>query len=251
MITSSIWLATILSVLVVSFISLIGIFALSDQLERLRKRLLFLVSFAAGAMTGDVFIHLLPELNKEAGTFETASIWILVGIILFFMLEKFIYWRHCHIPTSEQHPHQMGLMNVIGDGLHNFLDGAIIAGSFMVSVPLGIATTTAVILHEIPQEIGDFGILLHAGYSKMKALLFNYLSALAAVVGAIVALIVGQQIEGVTTFLIPITIGGFLYIALSDLLPQIHQEPKTSNSIKQFAVFIFGIVVMSLLLLLE
>ena len=245
------WIYTLIAVFGVSLISLIGIFAISGELERLRKRLLYLVAFAAGAMLGDVFIHLIPEIFENSSQIAITSMWVLVGIMLFLLLEKFIFWRHCHIPTSEEHPHQMGMMNIIGDALHNFLDGAIIAGSFLVHPWIGFATTVAVILHEIPQEIGDFGILLHAGYTKRKALWFNFLSALAAVFGAVVTLLIGKSVEGITNALVPITIGGFLYISLSDLLPQIHEEPKTKRSIRQFFLVLFGIAVMASLLLLE
>jgi zinc and cadmium transporter len=251
MIDSQTWIYTLVAVFTVSLIALIGIFAISDQIERLRKRLLYLVSFAAGAMLGDVFIHLVPEVFKETDKLLTVSLWTLGGIVLFLLLEKFIFWRHCHVLTTDDHPHQIGLMNIIGDALHNFLDGAIIAGSFLVSPGIGFATTIAVILHEIPQEIGDFGVLLHAGYSKARALTYNFLSALAAVVGAVIALSIGGSIDGVTFFLVPLTVGGFLYIALSDLLPQIHEEPKTRKSFQQFFFVLLGIGIMALMLFME
>lgn len=251
MIDSITWLYSLIAVIVVSLVAFIGIVTFSVALERLKKGLLFLVSFAAGAMIGDVFIHLLPEILEESENHLEISIWILVGIILFLLLEKIIFWRHCHELTTENHPHSFGTMNLIGDALHNLLDGVIIAGSFMVSPFIGVTTTIAVLLHEIPQEIGDFGVLLHAGYSRAKALLFNFFSALTSVLGAVIMLIVGDSIEHITYILIPITVGGFMYIALSDLLPQIHEEAHTKRSTAQFMIFIFGIAVMSLLLLFE
>jgi len=157
----NIWLYTIASVLVVSLVSFIGVLTLSINEKKLQKILLFLVSFAAGALLSDTFIHLLPEIIEKNGFTLTISLNLLLGILIFFILEKFIFWRHCHIPTSKRHPHPVVFMNLIGDGMHNLLDGMIIAGSYLTSIPVGIATTVAVILHEIPQEIGDFGVLIH------------------------------------------------------------------------------------------
>lgn len=244
-----VWLYSLISVLSVSLVSLIGIFTISMNLDKLKKALLFLVSFAAGAMLGDAFIHLLPESMEESHSFTTVSIFVLAGIAMFFILEKIIFWRHCHIPTSEDHPHPVGIINLVGDGFHNFLDGVIIAGSFLASPALGLATTIAVFLHEIPQEIGDFSILLHAGFSRQKAIRFNFLSALMAVVGAILTILVGAKLGSITAFLIPFTIGGFIYIATADLIPQIHREENTKHSFLQLLFFIFGISIMGLLLL--
>lgn len=246
----SIWFPTLLSVFIISLVSLIGVFSLTLALDKLRKWLLYLVSFAAGALLGDAFLHLLPEA-VEISSIERVSVLILVGIVVFFFLEKVIFWRHCHFPTTEQHVHSVGPMNLIGDGLHNFIDGAIIAGSFLVSVPLGVTTTIAVLLHEIPQEIGDFGILIHAGYTKRKALWFNFLSGCLAIVGAIVTLVIGDAVEGFTSSLVPITIGGFIYIAAADLLPEIHREEHTGRSFGQAIILLVGIAVMTLLLLLD
>ena len=186
---TQVWLYTIVSVFIVSSISLIGVLTISFNLERLKKILLFLVSFAAGSLLGGAFIHLLPEAYDEIENIEMIPYLILLGIVSFFIIEKILCWRHCHIPTSEEHPHPMAINNIIGDGAHNFIDGMIIAGSYLVSFPLGLATTVAVILHEIPQEIGDFGVLLHAGYSKIKALSFNLVSALSAILGTIIGLV--------------------------------------------------------------
>ncbi|MEK6861534.1 MAG: ZIP family metal transporter, partial [Nanoarchaeota archaeon] len=173
------------------------------------------------------------------------------GIILSFLIEKVIHWRHCHIPTSKEHPHPFAYINLIGDSVHNFIDGLIIAASYLASIPVGIATTIAVLLHEIPQEIGDFGVLLHGGFTKKKALFFNFITALTAVLGAVVALIISQSIEQLTLFLIPLAAGGFIYIAGSDLIPELHKEVKLSKSIFQIISFILGILIMMSLLLLE
>lgn len=242
------WVYSFGSVFVVSLISFVGLFTFLLRDEALEKTLLFLVSFSAGALFGDAFIHLLPEAAAESGFTLGISLSLLSGIAVFFILEKFIHWRHCHIPTSEHHPHPVAFMNLVGDGMHNFIDGLVIGASYMASIPVGIATTLAVILHEIPQEIGDFGVLLHAGYSKKKALFFNFLSALTAVFGVLAAIFIGEYIKGITSFLIPFAAGGFIYIAGSDLIPELHKETEPRKSLVQLIAFAAGIAVMAGLL---
>jgi len=242
------WFYPILSVIFVSLLSFVGVLFIAIKEEKLKKILLFLVSFAAGGLLGDSFIHLLPEAVEEDGFSLSVSLAVLVGLLLFFVLEKFICWRHCHIPTSKSHPHPVVFMNLIGDGFHNFIDGAVISASFLTTIPLGIATTLAVVLHEIPQEIGDFGVLLHGGLSKNKALIFNFASALAAVGGAILVLILGERIVGVSQLLIPFTAGGFIYIAGSDLIPELHKETNLAKSLIQMVGLILGIGIMLILL---
>lgn len=246
-----IWLYALVSVLIVSMISLIGVFTFSMNKKMLTKMLFFLVSFSAGALLGDAFIHLLPEASRQFGFGLNISLYVLLGILLFFILEKFIHWRHCHIPTSKGHPHPFVFMNLIGDSLHNFIDGLIIGASYLVSIPVGIATTIAVVLHEIPQEIGEFGVLLHGGFTKKKALLFNFLTALTAVAGAVVALLLSSRFENEMAFLLPLTAGGFIYIAGSDLIPELQKEVAPSKSMLQLVGIILGIVVMVALLMLS
>ncbi|PIS40902.1 MAG: ZIP family metal transporter [Candidatus Kerfeldbacteria bacterium CG08_land_8_20_14_0_20_43_14] len=241
---------SIVSVFAVSLISLIGVFTLSIQANKFKKWLLYMVSFAAGAMLGDGFIHLLPESIAKNRSVESISFSILAGIVIFFILEKIIFWRHCHQPTSENHIHPVGPINLIGDGFHNFIDGIIIAASYIVSIPLGVATTVAVLMHEIPQEIGDFGVLLHAGYTRKQAIGFNFLSASAATLGTIITLLVGEKAGGIVDFLLPFTIGGFIYIAAADLIPEVHHERHTSQSFLQLFYFLLGIGLMALLLLI-
>lgn len=248
---NEIWLYTIGSVLLISLVSFIGLMAISINLEKLKKGLLFLVSFAAGSLLGDAFIHLIPEAFEDSENASIVPFMILAGFIIFFILEKILCWRHCHVPTSEDHPHPVAINNLIGDGFHNLIDGMIIAGSFLVSIPLGIATSIAVLLHEIPQEIGDFGILLHAGFNKKKALLFNYLSALTALVGASLTLIVGTALESKQVIMVAFTIGGFIYIAAADLIPEMKKETNFRKSWFQLLSLILGIGVMALMLLLE
>lgn len=241
----TVWFNTIFSVLIVSLISLIGVITFALKAAKLRRILLFLVSFSAGSLFGGAFIHLLPEAAERMGFGLKLSLYTLSGIILFFVLENFIHWRHCHIPTSKRHPHPLGMMNLIGDALHNLIDGMIIAASYIASTPIGITTTIAVILHEIPQEIGDFGVLIHAGYSKVKALFFNFLSALAALLGAVIVLAVGIKSIEFSTALLPFTAGGFIYIAGSDLIPELKKECYTlSRVFLQFLFLVLGIGVM-------
>jgi zinc and cadmium transporter len=246
-----VWAATLAAVLAVSLISFAGIFALTIKENKLKSIVLLLVSFSAGALLGDAFIHLLPEVIRTAGFNLGTAIAILLGILVFFVLEKFICWRHCHVPTSEHHPHPLAFMNLIGDGFHNFLDGMIIAGSFLVDFRIGIATTIAVILHEIPQEISDLGVLIHAGISRKKALFFNFLSALTSFLGAIITLSIGQASDGFIMMITSFTVGSFIYIASADLIPELHKETAPKKSAMQLLGITLGILVMMSLLLLE
>ena len=238
---------TIVSVVIISLISLVGIFFLTLNKNFLNKILLFLVSLSAGSLFGGAFLHILPEVTEESGFTLTISLSVLAGILFFFVIEKIVHWRHCHIPTSSNHPHHLAPMNLIGDGIHNFVDGLIIAGSYLISIPVGIATTVAVITHEIPQEIGDFGVLLYAGYSKAKALFFNFLSALLALVGALIGLMISSGSEKFALMILPFAAGGFLYIAVSDLLPELHKHCGTKDTILHFLAMVLGIFLMLLL----
>lgn len=253
MVMSTIWLYSLVSVLVVSLISFIGVLTLSINSAKLKKFLIYLISFSAGTLFGDAFLHLLPELVEESGFSTQLGLSIIGGLILFFILEKIIHWRHCHGDVSEEnHIHPFAYTNLVGDGVHNFLDGIIIVASYFVSVPAGIATTLAVVLHEIPQEIGDFGVLIHGGFSKAKALFLNFVSAFFAIIGAILTLLLQNQIAGLETYLVPIAIGGFIYIAGSDIIPELHKHSdKISKSILQLIAFVLGVAVMYGLLFLE
>jgi zinc and cadmium transporter len=247
-----IWIYTLASVLLVSLLSFIGILTLSIKANKLKKILIYFISFSAGALFAGAFIHLLPELIEEIGSFNIrTSLLILLGIILFFGLEKIVHWNHCHMPITKTHVHPFAIMNLIGDAFHNFLDGLVIAAAYLLNIGAGIATTIAVILHEIPQEIGDFGILLHGGFSKSKALLLNFITALTAIIGAIIALIIGNLSSTVPLILVPITIGGFIYIAGSDLIPELHKQCSIKQSLLQALTFILGIAIMAALLFLE
>src|SRR3989338_3544563 len=170
-----------LSVLVISLISLVGVFTLSLREELLRKYMSIFISLAVGALLGDAFIHLIPEALETSSNTILSSVLIIAGILIFFLLEKFLHWHHHGEDKEETHIHPVGALVLFSDGVHNFMDGIIIGASFIVSAPVGIATTLAVILHEIPQEVGDFAVLLHAGYTKARALWLNFLSALLSI----------------------------------------------------------------------
>ncbi|MEK6883843.1 MAG: ZIP family metal transporter, partial [Nanoarchaeota archaeon] len=161
---------------------------MSINSKKLKKSLIYFISFSVGALLGDVFIHLIPELIEKNSFNLSTSLYILSGIGVFFILEKFIHWQHCHGNITNNHIHPFAYTNLIGDALHNFIDGTIIAASYFVSTQIGIATTIAVVLHEIPQEIGDFGVLIHGGFTKVKALALNFLSAIASIAGAILTI---------------------------------------------------------------
>jgi zinc and cadmium transporter len=237
------------SVVLVSGLSLTGLFFISMDEARLGKILLFMVSFAVGGLFGDAFLHLLPEAFAKMGTGPRAPLLALAGIFMFF-LEKFLSWRHCHVPTSERHPHPMVFMNLIGDAVHNFIDGAVIGASYLIGAHVGLATTLAVVLHEIPHEIGDYGVLVHGGFSPKKALVFNFLTALTALAGGAASLVVGVHFVNYTHAALPLTAGGFIYIAGSDLVPELHEECSPGKSLLQLVFIFLGIGIMSLLLLL-
>jgi len=245
-----VWIYSLVSVIIVSLISLIGVFTLSLKTEKIKKASLFLVSFATGSLFGDAIIHLLPETFKDLGFGLLPSLLIVSGILLFFILERFLRWRHCHEIDCPDHETVASVI-LVGDAAHNLIDGMIIAASFLASIALGIATTIAVVFHEIPNEIGEFGVLIHSGFSAKKALLLNFLSGLTAIFGAVVVLIIGSKISNFSLYLLPVTAGGFLYIAGSDLLPELHHEVKLSTSFWQMILMVLGISIMALLVLLE
>ncbi|HEV8482721.1 MAG TPA: ZIP family metal transporter [Blastocatellia bacterium] len=246
------WAYAIASVILVSLLSLVGIAFISMSERRLRQIIFVLVSLAIGSLFGDAFIHLIPDSFDGSTSKQAASLYILAGIFAFFILEKFFLWRHQHTLESSDNPiHPVGYMNLIADGIHNFIDGMIIGASYLVSLPIGVASTLAVIFHEIPQEIGDFGILLYAGFSKTKALGYNFLSATLAILGTIVSLLVGSQLKEFTSLILPFAAGGFIYIAGSDLIPELHKEINPSKSLVQFIAMAAGVGLMLILKLLE
>ncbi len=219
--------------LFVSVLSLVGIiFVISKSVE---KYLGLMVSFAAGALLAVAFLDILPEaLKLSPNALEIA----LVGIIAFFVLEKILFWHHHH---SKIHRHPMTTLNLIGDGIHNFLDGTIIAAAFLQNFELGLTTTLAVAAHEIPQEFGDYSVLVFGGMTRKKALFYNFLSALTAVLGALVMFYFSAAVPGLSAFMLPFAAGGLIYIACTDLIPELKKETALNKSVIEFVSFLAGI----------
>ncbi len=226
------------STLAVSLISFIGVFTLAINKKLLDKLVFVLVAFSAGALMGGAFFHLIPEAveGKEP---LAVMVFVMTGFVVFFLMERILHWRHCHDGHCDVH--MFTYLNLIGDGLHNFIDGLVIAAAYITSFQLGFTATIAVIMHEIPQEIGDFGVLIYGGMKRNKALFFNFISAVTAMVGAVVGIALSGIVEGFTSFLVPFAAGGFIYIAASDLIPELHKESKLKKSLLSFFMFIVGI----------
>jgi zinc and cadmium transporter len=241
------------STLIVSLVSLIGIFTIKINEKTLQKSLMPMIAFAAGALFGDVFIHIIPEIFKNDSTSPNSqSLMILLGIIIFFVIEKFLQWRHCHeLPDQHHHPHPVGMMTTIGDAIHNFTDGIMIGASFIISIPVGIATTLAVIFHEIPQEIGNFATLIQAGYTRRKALIYNFISALTAFLGVFLVFSLGNNVTNISDLILPIIAGSFIYIAGSDLVPILHTSNRAKDAAFQLSALSAGVLVMYLLIFLD
>jgi len=231
----------ILATAIISLLSFIGALALFFKERLLQKILLSLVALSAGALLGGAFLHLIPEsLEKTTNTF----LYLLIGFVIFFIIERFLHWRHCH---KDHCPiHTFAYMNLFGESIHNFIDGLIIAAAFIADIKVGIATTIAVALHEIPQELGDFGVLIHGGFKKGKALLLNFLVGLTAIIGGILGFYLINYSQTASLFLIPFAAGGFIYIAASDLVPELRKETKFSTTILTLITFILGILIMYL-----
>lgn len=232
------FLYIIAAVVAVSLFSLVGVLTVAVNKKRLRNLLFIFVSFAVGTLLGVSFLDLLPE-SMEYGT-RLVFVFPLLGMISFFILEKFIFWHHRH---EEKEVHSFTYLNLIGDALHNFIDGAVIAASFLHSIPLGIATTIAIMFHEIPQEIGDFGVLIYGGFSRTRALMFNFLSALTAVVGGVAGFLFLSAFNNLLPYLLAFTAGSFIYIAGVDLLPELRKERDAKASLVQLVSIIVGIVI--------
>ncbi|MFH1182372.1 MAG: ZIP family metal transporter [Candidatus Woesearchaeota archaeon] len=231
----------LLSTIAVSLIAFIGILALMLKEKVLDKLLLVLVALSAGALMGGAFLHLIPEAAENNSTL-TVGLSVLLGFSLFFFIEKILHWRHCH--DEKCTIHTFAYMNLIGDSIHNFLDGLIIAASFVTSTPLGINTTLAVMLHEIPQEIGDFGVLVYGKMKKSRALFLNFVTALMAVAGGILGYFISSATSYFTNILVPIAAGGFIYIAATDLIPELKKEIEIKKVLGTFSIFVAGIALM-------
>lgn len=270
------WLYTLGSVGLLSLLSLVGVFALSQKgLRHLNRLLTYLISLAAGVMLGGAVFHLLPEAAQATGMGETFSLVLAASFVAFFALEKFLLlhyhgisendlpardredYHHDHQPGSHYENYENGApprivrpmvwINLIGGAIHNFVDGVTIAVTFLVYPTLGVTTVLATTLHEIPREIGDFAVLIHGGLPVKRAILFNLLTSLAAIVGALAVLILGSHLKGYADWLLPIAAANFLYIALANLLPELAHVRSRRQSFIQVLLVVFGLALMYLL----
>ena len=233
-------LEILLSTILVSLISFTGIVTLSLKKDFIKKIMLILVAFAAGSMLGAAFFDMLPEAFEIFG--ENTFLYVLLGILIFFIVERYIHWHHCHEEHVEVQP--FTYLNLIGDGVHNFIDGAIIAASFLTNPHLGIVSTIAIASHEIPQEIGDFGILIHGGMNRRKALSYNFLSGLLCVIGGLITFFFASSFQDLIPILLSIASGGFIYLALVDIVPDIHKETEMKKIILETLFLFIGIFLM-------
>ena len=231
----------ILATLLVSAVSLIGVFVLSLKHRTMHALLFVLMSFATGTLFGSAFLDLIPESLEKIDS-RISLFTVLAGLVIFFIIEKLIYWHHHHHSRHEEREKPLAYLNLIGDGVHNFFDGAAIAASFMAGPQVGVITTIAIIAHEIPQEIGDFSLLIYSGFTKKKALLFNLLSALLAVFGALIFFYFSSFIENSEGLGLAFTAGMFIYIAAADLMPELQKELNVKKSVIQLASMIIGIM---------
>jgi zinc and cadmium transporter len=224
---------------VISLISFVGVLTFVLKEEWLNRALLVMVALSSGALLGGAFLHLMPEAIAEVGAGLDVFMYLLLGFCLFFVLEQFLHWRHQHGTTHGVEP--FSYLILVSDGVHNFIDGVVIAASFVVSYPVGIATTLAVALHEIPQELGDFGVLVYGGFSKFRALTFNYISAITAIVGGITGYFASSVMQSSIVYLLPFAAGNFIYIAAADLIPEIKHAVGLHRQVIHFCVFLAGI----------
>jgi zinc and cadmium transporter len=253
-----VWLYALGSVLTISLISLVGALTLSLDRRRLERMLFLLVSLAVGALLGGAVIHLIPQSYEALdGNGTLVGVLVLAGVLAFFVLEKFLHWRHDHaVPAAPGEVAASGappvkpfaMMNLVGDAAHNFLDGMVIAAAYLISIPAGVVATVAVALHELPQEMGEFGVLVFGGFEPKRALLFNFLVSLCGVLGAIASLILGTVVEGYAAYLLPVTAGTFIYVAGSDLIPELHHHHSRPavKSVWQFVMIVLGVSLMLL-----
>ena len=235
-------LFAIIASIIVSAISLIGVFALIIKDDLLQKIILLLVAFAAGGLIGGAFLDLIPEAAGHIKDMTQLFLYVILGYLLFFILEKYLHWRHCH--ERECSIHRFTYLNIVGDIVHNFSDGLIIGAVFLIDIKVGTAATLAIIFHEIPHELGNFTVLVYGGFSKSKALFFNFLSSLFAIAGTIAGYYFASKAGGFSYVLLPLAAGGFIYIASCDLVPELHKEEDGRKSAFIMATFMLGIFIM-------
>ncbi len=251
----------LLSVVGVSLLSLLGVVLFLFEERVMKKLLLYIVSFSTGALMGDVFIHILPEMAADQPEhFPRGMLLVLVGILFSFAIEKLIHWRHCHMLPDQKccngehthhHHHPVGIMSTIGESMHNFIDGIVIAAAFLSSIPVGISTALAVVFHEIPHEFGNVAVLLHSGYSKPRAIWMNMLSASTSILGALAIVLISRNVADIAEYMLPFAAGNLLYIAGSDLIPELHKETRLKQGALQLLSITGGMALMYVLLNLE
>jgi zinc and cadmium transporter len=243
---------SVIAVLLVSTISILLLLIFNKNLFRSSLKAL-LIAFATGTILGDVFFHLLPESLEINETVSSASVAILSGIVLMFLIEGYFHCTHDveeEIEHHKENPH-LAKMSIIGDTVHNFLDGIVIASSFLLNPIVGLASTVAIVLHEIPQELSDIAILLYSGMSKKKVIFVNLLSSLSSLLGVLIVFLMVDLIENFEKFALPFAAGQFIYLALSDLMPEIHKKGKFFLYFTKIGVLLIGIIIMYLLTFIE
>jgi len=245
------FLSALASATVVSLISLVGIATLPFSEEAIKRITFALISLAAGALFGDAILHILPDVFRHDPHSFQSSLWVLAGIFISFVFEKFLRWKDHHDLEGPKGIKPVGRIILVSDGLHNLVDGILIGASYLANRDVGIATTLAVALHELPHEIGDFGVLIDSGYSKSKALLFNFLCACIAIAGVLVAFGFQSSIDNFPWIALPLTAGSFLYIAGSNLTPELQKEHAPGKSLVQCGAMLAGVGLMILLLVRE
>jgi len=236
--TTFLWILS--SGILMSAIALVGSLTLFLSEATLKKILLPLVALAAGTLLGGALLHMLPAAIEESSNQLSPYLWALLGFTLFLALEQFLHWHHCHRAPSEHRP--LTYLILIADGVHNFIGGLAVAGAFLIDVRVGVSTWIAAAAHEVPQELGDFGILIHGGWKKGRALLYNFLSALTFLAGGLVAYGASRAID--VTFLLPFAAGNFIYIAAADLIPEIKHEDNPTLNVIHFCSFLIGIALL-------
>ena len=245
----SVQITILLATFVVSLFSLTGIITLSLKDDTLHKILFFLIAFSAGTILGAALLDLLPEAVEHIEG-SAVFVYITIGFVSFYFLERFIYWYHGHGHHNDLRGHSeepttkgFAYLNVLGDGIHNFIDGMIIAASFNVGFSVGLATTIAVIFHELPQEMSDYGVLIYAGFDKARALLLNFGAALSVVAGGVFAIFFLETVEALSGILLAFSTGAFLYLSASELIPELQKEEDFWKSLVQFGIFLLGLIV--------
>jgi zinc and cadmium transporter len=223
---------------------LIGIFTIFFKEKSVEKALFVMIALSAGTLLGAAFLDLIPESIDVNGVETTMQV-VLVGFLLFFILEKLVIFHHCHSYPNckhEERKHALPYLNLIGDGVHNFVDGMVIAAAYFTDPSLGVITTIAIIAHEMPQEIGDFGVLLYCGMNKINALAFNFLTALTSMVGALFVIILNIGHESIISLLVPLAAGHFIYIAAADIIPELQKSTDKKRAVFELIIMVAGIL---------